>query len=94
MKRWQWVLLIFELVLVAAILVLPQVDLPELAFHCGTAPVAAKARVSSAPVQVIEAPLSLHTFSFQMLQVMPERETRPPSSHTDSRLSVLCVRLC
>ena len=45
MKRWQLLILIFELTLFAAILVLPQVALPDLAFHEGTAPVAARARV-------------------------------------------------
>jgi len=35
MKRWQWTLLIFELVLIALILVLPQVDLPDFTFHGG-----------------------------------------------------------
>ncbi len=45
MKRWQLLILIFELVLFAAILVLPQVALPDLAFHEGTAPVAAHSRV-------------------------------------------------
>ena len=45
MKRWQLLILIFELALFAAILVLPQVALPDLAFHEGTAPVAAHARV-------------------------------------------------
>ena len=33
MKRWQLLILIFELTLFAAILVLPQVALPDLAFH-------------------------------------------------------------
>jgi len=48
MTRWRWALLIFELILFALILVLPQVDLPDFTFHGGTAPVAAKARLSSA----------------------------------------------
>lgn len=46
MKRWKWILLIFELVLFAAILVLPQVDLPDFTFHGGTAPITAKQRIS------------------------------------------------
>ena len=45
MKRWQLLILIFELALFAVILVLPQVALPVFAFHDGTAPVAAHARV-------------------------------------------------
>ena len=35
MKRWQLVILIFELALFAAILVLPQVALPDFTFHDG-----------------------------------------------------------
>jgi hypothetical protein len=45
MKRWQFSFLIFELALFAAILVLPQVALPDFTFHEGTAPVAAHARL-------------------------------------------------
>ena len=35
MKRWQIAILIFELALFAAILVLPQVALPDFTFHGG-----------------------------------------------------------
>ena len=38
LKRWQWILLLFELVLFAVILILPQVDLPDFTFHKGTGP--------------------------------------------------------
>ena len=34
------------LLCVALVLVLPQVDLPDTAFHCGTAPISAKSRVT------------------------------------------------
>lgn len=50
MKRWRHALLLFELFLFALILVLPQVDLPDFTFPGGTAPIVAKARLSSAPV--------------------------------------------
>lgn len=50
MKGWRCTLLIFELFLFALILVLPQVDLPDFTFRAGTTPIAAKARLSSAPV--------------------------------------------
>jgi hypothetical protein len=33
MKGWRWGILLFELFLFALILVLPQVDLPDFAFH-------------------------------------------------------------
>ncbi len=51
MARWKWVLLIFELVLFAVILVLPQVDLPDFTFHGGSAPVVVKSRLTSAPLR-------------------------------------------
>jgi hypothetical protein len=41
MKSWRWGFLLFELFLLALILVLPQVDLPDFAFHRGTAPIIA-----------------------------------------------------
>src|ERR1700757_2272272 len=50
MKGWRWGILLFELFLLALILVLPQVDLPDFAFHRGTAPILARSRVSAPPV--------------------------------------------
>jgi hypothetical protein len=95
MKRWQWALLLFELVLFAVILVLPQVNLPDFAFHGGTAPVAAKARVSSPPVQSFAAPLALPSAPpLRIREAAPEADSAVVSPHTDSRLSLLCVRLC
>jgi len=95
MKRWQWALLIFELVLFAVILILPQVDLPEFAFHCGTAPIAAKSRVSSPPVQGFTAPLSLPSTSTSRLhEAAPDADSGAAVPDSDLRLSVLCVRLC
>ncbi len=47
MRWWRWALLLFELCLFALVLVLPQVDLPDFAFHGGTAPVVAKSKLSS-----------------------------------------------
>src|SRR5207244_12632769 len=51
MTRWFWSVLVFELLLITIILILPQVDIPDTAFHCGTAPVLAKARLTSQPPQ-------------------------------------------
>src|SRR5467141_2739199 len=50
MTRWRLVVLILELALFAIILILPQVDLPDFTFCGGTAPVAARARLSSSSV--------------------------------------------
>ena len=94
MKRWQLLILIFELALFAAILVLPQVALPVFAFHEGTAPVAAHARVCD-PV-----PATAITIAAQILPAEPILQVRgetpdvsaPPAVH--SRLSRLCVLIC
>jgi len=72
MKGWRYGLLIFELFLFALILVLPQVDLPDFTFPRGTAPIAAKSRLSSPPAfSVVLDPVHAHS----LLQV-PEKRTR------------------
>jgi len=94
MKRWQWALLIFELVLFALILVLPQVELPEFTFHGGTAPIAAKARLSVTrvhPAAVIQLPMSipgriLETLAETRMVLLPARQ--------ETRLSLLCTLIC
>ena len=92
MKRWQLLILIFELALFAAILVLPQVALPDLAFHEGTAPVAARARVCDpAPGTAIAPPILPAEPIVQVRGEIPDA-TAPPAVH--SRLSKLCVLIC
>ncbi len=94
MKRWQVSFLIFELVLFAAILVLPQVALPDFTFQEGTAPVAAHARVCP------EGPGTAITVAPQVLSSEPTAHMggeildapAPPATH--SRLSRLCVLIC
>jgi hypothetical protein len=49
MTRWSWAVLVFELLLITIILILPQVDIPDTAFHCGSAPVLAKSRLTNPP---------------------------------------------
>ena len=93
MKRWRWALLIFELALFALILILPQVDLPDFTFHGGTAPVVAKARLSSAPVQTVTVlmpmPVPGHVFAS-----LVEATVTAISATSDSRLSQLCRLRC
>ncbi len=93
MSRWKWVLLIVELALFAAILVLPQVDLPDFAFQCGTAPVVVKARSVSSPQQTttpIAAANALPVFSeLAQEEVNPVAPSRP-----ESRLALNRVLLC
>ena len=94
MKRWQLAVLIFELVLFAAILVLPQVALPDFTFHGGTAPVAAHARVCKATPGPV---LATHSQT-----LVPDQSVQRSSEHTvslslpahNSRLSRLCVLIC
>jgi hypothetical protein len=94
MKRWQLFILSFELALFAAILVLPQVALPDLAFHEGTAPVAAHARLcDSAPGTAITiAPPILPAEPLVQLRGDTPDVSAPPAVH--SRLSRLCVLIC
>lgn len=95
MTRWRWALLIFELLLIALILVLPQVDLPDYTFHGGTAPVAAKARLSSASsgarVSVIRPHLVMTGIFFE-----PSSDSRQALVHkaSSARLALLCTFLC
>jgi hypothetical protein len=93
MKRWQWAVLIFELALFAVILILPQVDLPDLAFHGGTAPVAVKSRLSSPvrlPIVVATQILSPDRIAQARIEIT-EIAALP---HSDSRLSLLCTLIC
>ncbi len=94
MKRWQFLVLIFELILFAAILVLPQVALPDFAFHEGTAPVAAHTRVCDSgrataiatAQQILPAP--------PIVQVRGETPDVSPPPAVLCRLSRLCVLIC
>ena len=95
MTRWRWALLIFELLLIALILVLPQVDLPDYTFHSGTAPVAAKARVSSASsgsgVGLASVRRYLPTRQIESLQ---DSGVVAGPSNADVLLAMLCSFLC
>ena len=94
MKLWRWTLLGFELFLLALILVLPQVDLPDFTFHGGTAPVVAKAKVCSPPI------LSSITTPGNSRLPQPLRESRTESVRhaiplkQHALLSLLCTLLC
>jgi hypothetical protein len=87
-------LLSFELFLFVLILVLPQVDLPDLAFHGGTAPIVAKAKVSSPPVlSTITTPgQSRLPQGLREIRTQQVRRAIPPKQHV--LLSLLCTLLC
>ena len=95
MKRWKWAILILELVLFALILILPQVELPDFAFHGGTSPVAFKLR--SSPTQHLAA-VSVNTVSIsaRSFVFMPNEEVSGATvpAHPHSRLSLHCVLIC
>lgn len=93
LKRWQWMLLLFELVLFAVILILPQVDLPDFTFHKGTAPVAAHAQASSPPMRAVSGTV---VPVLPALKVQSRAESRKVSSppSLDYRLSLLCTLIC
>ena len=92
-KRWQWVLLLFELFLFAIILVLPQVDLPDFTFHGGTAPVVAKMRVSPVSPRTLVLPIRNPIPPPQQGEIIDVAEVMVPS-HSHSRLSLLCRLIC
>lgn len=94
MRWWRWALLFFELCLFALILVLPQVDLPDFAFHGATAPVVAKSKLSSAPVlssvaAPVQAQLPQHVHEIRNQPIGPAVRLKP-----SSLLSLLCTLLC
>jgi hypothetical protein len=94
MKRWKLAILIFELVLFAAILVLPQVALPDFTFHNGSAPIAAHARVcDSAPGAAISVAAHVPTPAL-LGWIHAESPNASTSGPVDSSLSKLCVLIC
>lgn len=96
MARWKWALLIFELVLFAMILVLPQVDLPDFAFHGGTAPIAAKARIASisASAQSIAVKNVVALFFAAITEKPTDAIAEATPSHSPGYLSLICTLLC
>ncbi len=94
MKRWQFWILIFELALIAAILVLPQVALPDFAFHDGTAPVVAHARVCDPAPGAAIAVAPRVPVSQPVAMLRSEISDVSASLAVGSRLSILCVLIC
>jgi hypothetical protein len=93
MARWRWVLLIFELVLFAVILILPQVDLPDFTFHGGTAPVVAKAKLAvpmPSMIKILVAPRP--TVGDARGQALDDNFRFAPDQH--SLLSLFCTLIC
>ena len=94
MKRWKLAILIFELVLFAAILVLPQVALPDFTFHNGSAPVAAHARVCDSPTGAAISVAAHVPPPAPLGWVQAESPSGSAPRAADSSLSKLCVLIC
>jgi hypothetical protein len=94
MKGWRYGLLIFELFLFALILVLPQVDLPDFTFPGGTAPIAARSKLS--PPSVFS--LALDRVNARSLEHIGESRSRvfPPLVRLNplSPVSRTCILRC
>jgi hypothetical protein len=88
MGRWTikpsaWFVLMSLLFLIVLILILPQVDLPDTAFHRRTAPVDVHARVTSAPGFLSVG--TVVSFSFSTHTASSCREHVPQFAHASSR---------
>ncbi len=94
MSRWKWVLLIFELVLFAVILILPQVDLPDFTFHNGTAPIVAKTRISTPPVRTIVSVPVIVEFPVAVTETSLDSLTIVPAAHAEEPFRLSCALLC
>jgi hypothetical protein len=94
MKGWRWGILLFEFFLFALILVLPQVDLPDFTFHGGTAPIVAKARVSSPPLLTAVTVTTMSRPTIHFSQGDTQRFGLADHATPQSLLTLLCTFLC
>jgi len=77
-NRGALILLMGLFALIVLILILPDIDLPDTAFHRGTAPVVEHSRASSAPgLLTVRIPTSL----FVGYEATTFRREQSPSSH-------------
>ena len=86
-------ILVAMLVVIVTVQVLPQVDLPDTAFHEDTAPVLTKFRALSAPVAAVIA-RSIDSLTTPFSRLTAERSSAPV--HLDSRCIpiLLCCLTC
>ncbi len=94
MKRWTMALLLFELILFAIILILPQVELPEFAFRAGAAPVLAKASVTAPPASLSLEATTTIPLPEHVLRPLPGEEELLTTARSESQLIRLCALLC
>ena len=94
MKRWRYALLLLELFLFALILVLPQVNLPDFTFPGGTAPVVAKAKLSSRPaLPTVLAPVHVRSFEHIAATISPGIQAVLPVTPL-SPVTLCCILRC
>ena len=94
MKGWRWGILLFELFLLALILVLPQVDLPDFDFHRGAGPILTRSRVSPRPVlTAVTVPLRAQPIE-QFDNGEKQRSGLVSHAIPRSLLSLLCTLIC
>lgn len=93
MKGWRYALLIWELFLFALILVLPQVDLPDFSFPGGSAPIAARARLSP-PRAFSVTPTLAQARSFGHIGETISWARRPAVDLFPSLVTLICVLRC
>lgn len=94
MKPWRLALLIFELALFAVILIHPLVNLPDVSFHGGTAPVALRTRHSTPPVTASLAGGPSYTMDPSLAEFASESFEVPASLTLNTRLSLECALRC
>ena len=94
MPTWKWVLLVFELALFALILILPQVALPQAAFHGGTAPILAKLRFSSPWFGAVVAPLTSIVLPVPLFESRADCGLASAGGSANTRLALLCTLIC
>jgi hypothetical protein len=80
------------LVIIFLILVLPQVDLLDTAFHRGSSPVALKARFTSAPVFAVVAAVSHLSGSFSLNR--SDQLFQPIAESVEGVSSLFCIFRC
>ena len=95
MFRWKvpasTLLVLIGMVLVMLLIVyLPDVDLPDTAFHRGTAPLVVHARATSAPPVVAVAPLFNLAENYQSW--VPEREHEAIAGYLDPNFRPILLR--
>jgi len=94
MKRWRWALIVFESLLFALILILPQVELPDFTSHPGRTPIVVKPSLSFAAFLYF---VSVTTKAQSLPHIREARGERPQFMiHRNGHflLSLFCILLC